>query len=567
MANTRDIVADIMINAGIEYVFGMPGGSNMFMFDPLFDRQDKIKTVLVRNEQCASGMADMIGRLSGRPAAILAQGAWLASSAGLGILEAFHAGSPMLILSEFSDYGGLTQHMPYQCGSGEYGCSDHRSIFKGMCKFVTVAHSPSEYIHGVQLAIKHAVTGRPGPAAVIARWNVVTSQVEEEAITPPLWGVDSVKGRLRVEPACLSTESADRISDYLIQAKDPIMLCGQGIHMAKAYDEVRELAELIGMPVATSVMGKSAIAETHDLALGGTGNFGQKAANEKLLQADLIFAAATGIAPENHKMLTPDWINPQKQKIVQIDIEPLNIGFTYPIEYGATTEVKRGLRLIIDAIKAKKPGIDAGARVEAVKKYKADRNYFQDPQYTSDDVPIAPERVVKDLNDTLGEDDLLVLDGGNNRVWMHKYFQCRKAGQIIAPGGVTPIGWSVTAGLAAQMHRPEGKVACFLGDGGMMLQLYGLEMARDYGLPITYVVINNSALGNVMDFQPDDRRLATEYNRPMFANIAKGVGIDGYLVEKAEDVKGALHEAITSDKPALVDITTSKQKHFKVMMG
>ncbi len=567
MANTRDLVADTLIAAGIEYVFGMPGGSNMFMFDPLYDRQDKIKTVLVRNEQCASGMADMTARLTGKPAAILAQGAWLASSSGLGILEAFHAGSPMLILSEFSDYGGLAQHMPYQCGSGEYGSSDHRSIFKGMTKFTTVAHAPSEYVHGVQLAIKHAMTGKPGPAAVIARWNVVTSQIEEDALTPPLWGVDSVKGRLNVEPPCLSGESVDKISDYLIKSENPIMLCGQGIHMSRAYDEVKELAELLGMPVATSVMGKSSIEETHDLAMGGTGNFGQKAANEKLLEADVIFAVGTGLAPENHKMLGPDWINPLKQKIVQVDIEPLNIGFTYPIEYGATSDARRALRLIIEDIKQKKPKLDAKARTEALKKYKTDRSYFQDAQYTSDEYPIAPERVVKDLNDSVDDDTLLVLDGGNNRAWMHKYFQCKKAGQIIAPGGVTPVGWSVTAGLAAQMIEKDRKVACFMGDGGMMMQLYGMEMARDYNLPITWVVINNSCLGNVMDFQPDDRRLATEYERPMFADIARGVGIEGYQVDKAEDVKGAINEALNNDKPSVVDITTSKQKHFKVMMG
>jgi len=565
MANTRDIVADIMIEAGIEYVFGMPGGSNMFMFDPLFDRKDKIKTVLVRNEQCASGMADMIGRLTGKPAAILAQGAWLASSAGLGILEAFHAGSPMLILSEFSDYNGLVQHMPYQCGSGEYGSSDHRMIFKGMTKFTTAAHSPSEFIHGVQLAIKHAVTGKPGPAAVIARWNVVTSQVDPNTITPPLWGMDSVKGRLRVEPPCLSSESVDRISDYLIKAQNPLMVCGMGIHMSKSYDEVLELAELIGMPVAASTLGKSAIAEIHDLALGSTGNFGQRAANDKIREADLIFVVGSGLAPENNKLLAPNWINPQNQKIVQIDIEPLNIGFTYPIEYGATTEAKRGLRLIIEAIKAKKPRIDVAARIEAIKKYKADRDYFQDPKFTSDETPIAPERVVKDLNDSVSEDDLIVLDGGNNRVWMGKYFKTKKAGQVVAPGGINPIGWSVTAALAAQMHRKNSRVISVLGDGGMTLQLYGLEMARDYNLPITYVVMNNSALGNVMDYQPDNRRLATEYPEPHFAEIAKAVGIEGYKVKNAEDVKGALTEAIRSEKPALVDIITNKQKHFKAI--
>lgn len=565
MANTRDIVADIMIEAGIEYVFGMPGGSNMFMFDPLFDRQDKIRTVLVRNEQCASGMADMIGRLTGKPAAILAQGAWMASSAGLGILEAFHAGSPMLILSEFSDYGGLVQHMPYQCGSGEYGSSDHRMIFKGMTKFVTVAHSPSEFIHGVQLAIKHAVTGKPGPAAVIARWNVVTSQVEPNLITPPLWGLESVKGRLNVEPPCLSPDSVDKISDYLIGADNPVMVCGMGIHMSKAYNELRELAELIGIPVATSTLGKSSIAETHDLALGGTGNFGQRAANDKIREADLIFAVGTGLAPENNKMLAPDWINPQKQKIVQIDIEPLNIGFTYPIEFGATSEAKIALRMIIEAIKEKKPRIDVRARTTAIKNYKAERNYFQDPLFSSGETPIAPERVVKDLNDSVGENDLIVLDGGNNRVWMGKYFQTKKAGQLIAPGGVTPIGWSVTAGLAAQMHKKDGKVISVLGDGGMMLQLYGLEMARDYNLPITYIVLNNSCLGNVMDYQPDHRRLATEYNEPHLSEIARAVGIEGYKVKNAEDVKGAIQEALHSNKPSLVDIATSRQKHFKAI--
>jgi len=567
MANTRDIVADIMIEAGIEYVFGMPGGSNMFIFDPLFDRKDKIKTVLVRNEQCASEMADMIGRLTGKPAAILAQGAWLASSGGMGVLEAFHAGSPMLILAEFSDYGGLVQHMPYQCGSGEYGSSDFRSIFKGMTKFTTVAHSPSEFIHGVQLAIKHSVTGKPGPAAVIARWNVVTSEVDPDTITPPLWGVESMSGRLNIEPPCLSTESVDKISDYLINAEDPLMVCGMGVHMGKAYEEVQELAELIGIPVATSTLGKSAIAETHDLALGCTGNFGQAAANAKVRQADLIFAVATGLAPENNKMLAIDWINPKKQKIVQIDIEPLNIGFTYPIEYGATTEVKRGLRLLIDAIKDKKPGIDTAARTETIKKHKADNAYFEDAQLTSDESPIAPERVVNDLHACVGDDDLIVLDGGNNRVWMGKYFQTKKAGQVIAPGGVTPIGWSVTAGLAAQMHCKDRKVVSVLGDGGMTLQLYGLEMARDYGLPATFVVMNNSCLGNVMDYQPDDRRLATEYPEPNLAEIARAIGIEGYKVENAEDVKGALQEALQSDKPSLVDIVTSKQKHFKAMAG
>lgn len=563
MAKVREMIADILMDAGIEYVFGMPGGSNTFLFDPLFDRQDKIKTVLVRNEQCASGMADMIGRLSGKPAAILAQGAWLGSSAGLGIMEAYLAGSPMLILAEFSDYGSLVQHMPYQCMSGEYGSVDLPAIFKGMTKYTTVAHHPSEFIHGVQLAIKHALAGKPGPAAVIARWNVVTAEIDPAFINPPL---HPVPGYLKVSPPCLSAGDADRIADYLLRAQNPIMVTGMGIHMAKAYAEVQELAELLGLPVATSVMGKSTFPETHDLALGLTGNLGQKIANEKLTTADLIFAVGTGLAPENHKMLAADWINPERQKIIQIDIEPRNVGFTYPVTLGAVSDAKLALRMIIAAVKAKGVTVDVAGRIQRLKQEKAEKNFFTDPAFGSEASPIAPERVVKDLNETVGEDELIVLDGGNNRIWMGKYFQCKKAGQVIAPGGVTPVGWSVTAALAAQMYLKDRRVIGVCGDGGMTMQLYGLEMARHYRVPVTYVVMNNSCLGNVMDFQPDHRRIATEYPEPRLAEVARAVGLKAFKVTKAEDIKPALHEAIRSEEPAVVDITTSRQKHFKVMM-
>lgn len=563
MAKLREMVADTMIDAGMEYVFTMPGGSNTFLLDPLFDRQDKIKTVLVRNEQCASGMADMIARLSGKPAAIIAQGAWLGTSAGLGIVEAFLAGSPMLVLAEMSDYGSLVQHMPYQCMSGEYGSVDLRNIFKGMTKYTTVAHHPSEFIHGVQLAIKHAITGKPGPAAVLARWNTVTSEIDPALITPPLY---DVRGYLNVEKPCLSPDIVAKIADLLVAAQAPIMLTGMGIHMAKAYAEVQELAELIGLPVATSVLGKSTIAETHDLALGLTGNLGQKIANEKLLAADLIFAVGTGLAPENHKMLAADWIKPASQKIIQIDIEPLNVGFTYPVTVGAVSDAKIALRMIIAAIKSKSPKLDVAGRISKLKAAKAEKNFFTDAAMSSDAAPIAPERVVKDLNDTLGKDELVVMDGGNNRVWMGKYFQCKHAGQVIAPGGVTPVGWSVTAALAAQLYLKGRKVVAVCGDGGMEMQLYGLEMARQYNLPVTYVVMNNSALGNVMDFQPDHRRIATEYPEPRFAEVAKAIGLEAYKITKAEDLKPALYEAVRSDQPTLVDVTTSKQKHFKVMM-
>ena len=200
-------------------------------------------------------------------------------------------------------------------------------------------------------------------------------------------------------------------------------------------------------------------------------------------------------------------------------------------------------------------------------KMKEELNFYKADELSSDETPIAPERVVRDLNESIGPEDIVVLDGGNNRMWMTKYFRSKKAGQIIAAGGVTPIGWSVTAALTTQMLKPDKRVISFCGDGGLNTSLYCLEMAAQYELPITYVVLNNSCLGNVMDFQPPDRRLATEYPENDLAGIARAAGCEGYKVQKAEDIKPALNEALRNNKPTLVDIASSKKSHFSLMMS
>jgi acetolactate synthase-1/2/3 large subunit len=184
MKNASEVVCDILVEAGIDHAFGMPGGSTLSVFNALYHYQDKIKTVLVRHEGGASCMADMYGRLTGKPGLLLGQGPWLGSNGGFGIMEAYMAGSPMLVIGDFSDYSGLTQHAPYQCSSGEYGAIDLTGIMRSMTKYTTVANSPSEFAHGVQLAIKHATTGRPGPACVLTRFLVPGAEFDLENAKP-----------------------------------------------------------------------------------------------------------------------------------------------------------------------------------------------------------------------------------------------------------------------------------------------------------------------------------------------------------------------------------------------
>jgi acetolactate synthase-1/2/3 large subunit len=562
MPKASEIFTDILVDAGIDHVFGMPGGATMFIFDALYDKRDKIRTILARHEGGAACMADMHGRLTGKPAVLMGQGAWIGSNGAFGIMEAFMAGSPMLIIADTSDWAGLIQQGVYQGTSGEYGAIDLPNIMRSMTKYTTIANSPAEFAYGVQLAIKHATTGRPGPACVLVRWNVTTTEIELDQIHPKLYPIE---GHMRVSPPCISNEDADRIADMLIGADDPVMISGRGVHSSRAYDEVQELAELIGMPVATSYMGKSTIAETHDLALGTMGNIGQAAANEKIVGADVLLAVGTGLSPENTRMLSPAYIDAERQKIIHIDIEGRNAGWTLPVTLGAVSDARLALRSIIDSVKARSPKIDTQERIDVLKKVKEENSFFQCDYFTSDERPIEPERIVSDVNAAIGEEDLLVLDCGNSRMWNAKHFRSKKAGQVIAPGGVAGLGWGVSASLAAQMLTDK-RVVGVAGDGSMMMMLHTLETAKQYDLPLTYVVMNNSCLGNVMDFQAPDRRIATEYDEPNFAGIAQAIGCKGLKIEDPADLRPALSAAIDSDRPALIDVVTSPEAHFRLMM-
>jgi acetolactate synthase I/II/III large subunit len=552
-----------LIECGVEYVFGIPGGGALFLYDGLYEHRDRIKSITVRHEGAASCMADMYGRMTGKPAAVIAQGAWAVSNAAFGILESYLTGTPMIIITDTSDYGGLTQHGPWQNGTGEYGSFNLPNMMRSMTKYTTFANTPDELLHGIRLAVKHSVTGRPGPVCVCARMNVFSLQFDTEKATPPLY---PAAGHLNIMKPCIDGETAGRIADMLAKASAPVIIAGSGIHHSKAHDELRMLAELTGIPVATSYMGKSAIAETHALALGTMGSIGQKIANEKIMGADLIFAVGTGLSPENTMMLSPFFINPSKQKIIQMDIEPLNTGWTYPVEIGAVSDAKAGLARIIEALKIRGYEKDTSAIIDTLKKRKSETGFFTCPEFSSDESPIAPERIVHEVNRVLDGDAVLCLDAGNNRQWTARHFMSKGAGQVFAPGGAGGVGWGLPAALAAQLIRKDSKVVCICGDGGMMMMLHCLETARQYDLPVTYVVLNNAAFGNILDFQAPDRRYCTQYPAPDIESYARAAGCDAFKITNPKDLADALRTATGSNKPSVVEVITKIDPHFKLMI-
>jgi acetolactate synthase-1/2/3 large subunit len=563
MESAGEILADILIEAGIDHVFGMPGGATPYLFDALIDRQDKIRTVLAYHEGGAACMADVYGRITGQPALLMGQGIWIGTSGAFGIAESYLAGVPMIIICDVSDYAYLPQYGPYQNSTGDYGAIDLPNIMRSITKYTTLAANPSEFVHGVQLAVKHATTGRPGPACVLFRWEVSKVKIDRNQIHPKLF---PTQGYLRTSPPRISTRDAEQIAAILLAATAPMMIIGAGIHRSKAYAEVQQLAERIGLPVASTYGGKSGIAENHACALGMIGKIGQKIANQKIAQADVILTVGTCLAPENTKYQHPDFIRPDSQKIIQIDIEPLNSGWTYPVEMAVVSDAKIALEEIINVLAANSIPFEVQKRINDLQQAKEQADYFRTPDVSSDEAPIAPESVVKALNDIIGPEDLIILDAANNRMFMSHYFQTKKAGQIVAANGAAGIGYGPPAALAAQMIQPDKRVISFVGDGGLLSQLYVLEMAKNYKLPLTFVVMNNAVLGNVKDYEPETDRwnLITRYSQPNFSEIARGCGVHAVRVERTAGLQDALSRALESNQPELVECIVAETSHLSM---
>ena len=346
MARAHELIVEALEQGGVDHVFGIPGGGTGQIFGSLYGKDGHIWTILARHEQGAAIMADAYGRATGKPAVIMGQGVFMGSNAAFGIMEAFLSSSPMVILTDTSD-GGAAQHPANQSGAGEYGSVDLLNIFRSMTKYVTLATTPKEAVLGTQLAIKHATSGRPGPACVLMRSASIVGDVDVES--PPF--IHHTSGYLNTGEPQAAPQDVDRAVELLSGARRPVLVAGNGVHMAHARHLVQELAELWSMPVATSYKGKSVIEETHPLAVGMVGVFGQRAANSVVGEADTVPVVGARLSSQETVKERPEVFDPRRQRIIQIDIEPRNTGWTFPIELGLVGDAASILSQLVEASK------------------------------------------------------------------------------------------------------------------------------------------------------------------------------------------------------------------------
>ena len=541
-------IIDCLVEAGIGHFFGLPGGATMELYKALYGREDEIQTIVPRDEQTASCMADMYGKLTGKPGVFAGQGGFVGSTGMFGVIEAFLASSPMVVLTELSDFDGFVMHGPIQSGAGQYGSFDLANMFKSTTKYTTVAHYPREAVLGVQLALKHATAGRPGPTACLFRANVLREPVADNGL-PEIHDTKRLLNGSKTRPP---DGALDAAAEVLRAAKKPVIIAGNGVRIAGAFYELQAMAELLGAPVVTSILGKSAIPETHEMAAGIIGYTGLPMANDTLGMADTVLVVGCRLKPQETCFEHPKLLDPNRQRIVQIDVEPRNASWTMPAEVALIGDADLTLCLLRERLQGRVDGAAVAARRKGFAEMKAARRFFADPMLASENVPIAPQRLVAEIQSAVPDAAIICSDAGSNRHWMNHFFQSKRANNYFGSGGLGGVSWSLPATLAAKIIEPGRPAIGVCGDGGFAMQMHVLLTAVQYGVAPIYVVMNNSRLGMTAEGM-GNRSLGNEFPDTNYATIASALGAWSEQVTQPGDIGEAVRAALAQDRPAVID--------------
>lgn len=551
---SRMLVARVLAEAGIEYVFGISGGHTGRIISGLAQVQNQVRMVTVREESLAGVMAEVYGRLTRRPGVMIGQGPWVLGNGLIGTLEAHLSSSPMVLLTDFSDAPHFHLHAPYQQATGDYGSWDARRAFGGVTKQVMQAHEPLEAVQATQLAIKHALSGQMGPVAILFSHDSLAGTITPEQ-QPPLY---PTRFYLPPPPPPIDEAQIDQAAERILAARKPVIIAGNGVRISQAYEELQKIAETAGLPVGTTAAGKGTFPETHKLALGVFGTFGTKAANACIGEADLVLVLGSKLSPSDTAWANGKLLDPTRQSFIQVDIEPRNASWTIPAEQVVLGDIKMFLGQLFEAVRSK-----AGhRRAEAEKRVAAHREaqgYFNVPEYESDDKPILPQRVIGELMKNLPDNAIVTCDAGENRILMTHFYQTKMAGGFLQAAGSGPMGFGIPAALAAKLVHPDRPVVAVCGDGGFAMTMNGMMTAIEHDIPITTVVFNNNALGWVLH---GGGPFAAEFNDFDHAAIARAMGCNGHRIEDAKDLGEAIKEAIAARKPTVLDVRTSLKTSF-----
>ena len=536
-----EAVIELLRQEGVSHIFGIVGSSFLDILDPLYD-DDSMQFVGVRHEQGAALMADGFSRISGAPSVCLATNGPGVLNLTYGIGSAYVAHSPVVVLAP-----SASRDHQYRDSTQEF---DQVALFKPITKASFPINKIERLPDALRQAFRVATSGKMGPVLVDIPRDLLPGAAVDLDLLPP----ESYRsGQTRARG---DRNLVDKAARTLLSAQRPVIVAGGGIQWSSAGEEVTRLADLLGAAIVTSYGRADAVPNDHPLFLGHLGRLGAEEGIEAIRQADVILAAGTRLSQST--TFYDNRFIPADARIVQIEIDPQEIGRNYPVAVGIEGDARAVLEDLLEQVREREPRPNP-QWVAEVHDWAARRQNRLDDEGRLSATPLKPQRVYAELRKVMPRDAIIALDAGlapNFGQDRLNFYQPRSLMTSLDLGG---LGFSFPASLGAKFAAPDRPVVNFNGDGGFLFNAQEFATAVRYNLKVVTVIMNNSCWGSEKAYQRyafNERYVGADTNNPRYDRYAELFGGTGFYVERPEEVGDALLAALQADGPSIIEIPT-----------
>lgn len=530
------LAVKLMEEFGVKVAFGIPGGQTLSVNNAMYD--STIRFVHTRHENGAAVAADGYGRLTGEPGVCLATTGPGATNLITGLGGALRDSSPVIAL--------VFQNKLPDAGRGDAQESDHELLFGSICKKYIPVRDISSLAWSMREAYRVAKTGRPGPVVVDFYRDVVENQKAPYIPMDPAdycYATDCV-----ALPASIQAAAAE-----IKKAKKPCLWVGNGVKLAHAEEEIKELSLLLAAPIVTTYNAMAAVESSFENLVGPRTRHGSEISKAALEESDCVITVGSTLTA----ISTNRW-DLKIHNMIQFDIIPENIGRHYPAKVGVVGDAKAGLRSLIDTLKADGYQADPSYRNDIfARKAKWAENVFSGPIADVNATPVPPIALHMELSKCLKENSIFVVDAGNPGAWTH-ITDFPAGTTYMKPVNYGNMGFALGAALGCKEAAPDREVIALLGDGSLGMTLGELETISREKLHVIVILVNDDAYGNIKQEEKfktgTENYIGVEFPSIDYVKVAEALGYNGTIVRKASEISQAMEAARASDKPFMIEV-------------
>jgi acetolactate synthase-1/2/3 large subunit len=535
-----EILLESLQKEGVDVIFGYPGGQVIPIYDALYD--SKIRNILVRHEQGAAHAADGYARSTGKTGVCLATSGPGATNLVTGIANAYMDSVPMV---------AITGQVPtFLIGCDSFQEADITGITIPITKHNYLVRDIKELPRIIKEAFHIASTGRPGPVLIDIPKDLTVLQTKPEypeTIDLPGYKPNYIGNARQVKDA----------SDAIQNAKKPLLYVGGGVVIAGADQELRRLAELLEIPITTTLMGMSAFPSNHPLCLGMLGMHGTAAANFAVSETDLLIAVG---ARFDDRVTGKIETFAAHAKIIHIDIDPAEIGKNVRCDIPIVGDVKMVLEMLLEKLTA----VRNPEWLSCIDGWKKEYPLQYDPK------GLKPQQVIEEISRITKGEAIICTEVGQHQMWTAHYYKFTRPRSFITSGGLGTMGFGFPAAIGAQVGNPDRLVIDIAGDGSFQMNIQELGTAVAHQIPVKVVIINNFYLGMVRQWQEfffNKRYSGTVMeSNPDFVKIAEAYGAKGFRITDSKNLKEILTEGLATPGPVVIDCQVDREENVLPMV-